>query len=67
MPRDYGIKILLEHNLSINIFMLHITNGNSHDATIPQIIDMLGHCGPMLDAFDVVKHNPSIYRNLTFK
>ena len=47
--------------LSLTILRLHITNSNCHNTTITGVIAMACHGGPMLDALDMVKHEPSIF------
>jgi hypothetical protein len=38
-----NIKILLEDTLNSNIFGLHVTYGNGHNATVGGVIDMASH------------------------
>jgi len=50
----YGIKF---DTLSFYVFKLHVTNGNRHHFIVDWIVNMASEDCPVLDTFDMIKHD----------
>ena len=60
------IEIFPKNHLSILVFRLEVAAGNGHHPLIDGIIDMASHCHPTVDAFDIIKHEPCIFKLSTW-
>ena len=56
------IEILSEDNLCVLVLGLKITACNGHDTLICSIINMISHCGPIGNTFDLIKHDPGMLK-----
>jgi hypothetical protein len=54
------VEFSIHNTLDLCVLELHVTHGNGHDLVICCIEWVTGHCGPLLDMLDMVKHEPYI-------
>jgi hypothetical protein len=48
--------------LDLLVLRVHVTYNNSHDFAIYYIVQVAHHCGPFLNALDMVKYEPHILK-----
>jgi len=55
------VQVCPQDKLSFSGFWLHATKNNGRDFTIHRVLNMTFHGGSSFNAFEMIKHNPSIF------
>jgi hypothetical protein len=62
MTSHYMIEIFPEYDLCFTILGLHFTARNRQDSFVFMIVYMTRHCSPIGNSFDMVKHDPRVFK-----